>query len=133
MNPNTPQPSFELPALPGESGANDEKKEVLSPKPETYTRPVQPVSTAPGPPVHPQQVTPVSHPVDPMAQVGQTTQVSPVMADDNDLIEKEWVQKAKQIVASTKDDPYTQSKELNKFKADYVKKRYNKNLKTEEI
>ncbi|HTE58547.1 MAG TPA: hypothetical protein VK694_07440 [Verrucomicrobiae bacterium] len=53
----------------------------------------------------------------------------PMMADDTDLIEKEWVEKAKQIVAHTSQDPYTQTKELNKLKSDYLKKRYNKDLK----
>ena len=50
-------------------------------------------------------------------------------ADDKDLIEKEWVRKAKQIVERTKDDPYKQSEELTVFKADYMKKRYNKTIK----
>lgn len=53
----------------------------------------------------------------------------PLIADDTDLIEKEWVDKAKQIVAQTNHDPYLQNKEINKVKADYLKKRYNKDLK----
>jgi hypothetical protein len=53
----------------------------------------------------------------------------PMIADDTDLIEKEWVEKAKQIVERTSHDPYLQSKELNKLKSDYLKKRYNKDLK----
>lgn len=57
---------------------------------------------------------------------------APAIADDNDLIEKEWVLKAKQIVERTKDDPYNQNKELNVFKADYMKKRYNKSIKLSE-
>jgi len=56
----------------------------------------------------------------------------PATADDQDLIEKEWVHKAKQIVEKTRDDPYIQSKELTKFKADYMQKRYNKSLKMSE-
>ena len=62
-----------------------------------------------------------------------TTAVDPMaaglMADDVDLIEKEWIFKAKAIVAQTKDDPYVQNKELSKVKAEYVKKRFNKDLK----
>ena len=54
---------------------------------------------------------------------------STLMADDVDLIEKEWIFKAKAIVAQTKDDPYVQNKELSKVKAEYVKKRYGKDLK----
>jgi hypothetical protein len=53
----------------------------------------------------------------------------PQIADDGDLIEKEWVVKAKEIVEKTKHDPYLQNQEINKVKADYLKKRYNKELK----
>lgn len=52
----------------------------------------------------------------------------PEEAGDNDLIEKEWVLKAKQIVEQTAEDPYRQQEELSKMKADYMKKRYNKDL-----
>ena len=57
---------------------------------------------------------------------------SPAEADDNDLIEQEWVNKAKAIVESTHDDPYLQNKEINKFKADYIKKRYKRDIKVHE-
>ncbi len=53
----------------------------------------------------------------------------PSAAEDSDLIEKEWVNKAKYIVESTKNDPHLLNKELNKFKADYIQKRYHKQLK----
>lgn len=65
-------------------------------------------------------------PVDPA--VAHTSHLG---ASDVDLIEKEWVLKAKAIVAHTHGDPYTQNKEINKIKADYIKKRYNKELRTE--
>ncbi len=59
-----------------------------------------------------------------------TTQINtPSMADDADLIEKEWVEKAKAIVDHTRDDPHQQNKKLNEFKADYMKKRYSKEIK----
>jgi hypothetical protein len=58
--------------------------------------------------------------------------VVPIAADDGDLIEKEWVAKAKAIVDSTKDDPREQTREMNYFKADYLKKRYNKDIKVSE-
>lgn len=53
----------------------------------------------------------------------------PAIADDVDLIEKEWVEKAKHIVEQTKHDPYQQNQEMTKMKADYLKKRYNRDLK----
>ena len=55
-----------------------------------------------------------------------------MIADDADLIEKEWVMRAKAIVAHTKDDPYNQNREMTKVRADYLKKRYNKDLKVSE-
>ncbi len=57
---------------------------------------------------------------------------NPELAEDVDLIEKEWVDKAKAIVNHTKDDPYNQNKEINKMKADYIKKRYNKDIQVGE-
>lgn len=56
----------------------------------------------------------------------------PQEAADSDLIEKEWVIKAKQIVEHTSDDPYLQQAQLNRIKADYMKKRYNKDIKLPE-
>lgn len=53
---------------------------------------------------------------------------APAVADDGDLIEKEWVLKAKQIVHATQHDPYKQTKELHALKKDYMKKRYNKTI-----
>ena len=51
------------------------------------------------------------------------------VADDKDIIEPEWVNRAKQIVASNREDPFAQSEALTEFKADYMQKRYNKVIK----
>lgn len=53
---------------------------------------------------------------------------NPPVAEDSDLIEKEWVEKAKQVVEETKHDPYLQGKEVSKLQADYLKKRYGKTV-----
>lgn len=72
-------------------------------------------------------------PAQPQAPSGQPgSQFAPGIAEDADLIEKEWVTRAKMIVAKTKDDPREQNKEISKFKADYLKKRYNKDIKVSE-
>ena len=47
-----------------------------------------------------------------------------LVAADVDLIEKEWVDKAKKIIASTKDDPYRREQEISKLQIEYVRKRY---------
>jgi hypothetical protein len=59
----------------------------------------------------------------------QSSQSNNLVADDGDLIEKEWVTKLKSIIASTREDPYKQSEEITALKADYLQKRYNKTLK----
>jgi hypothetical protein len=45
-----------------------------------------------------------------------------------DVIEKEWVEKAKSIVAKTKDDPREQAAELTGMKREYIEKRFGKSL-----
>ena len=57
---------------------------------------------------------------------------TPEIAEDADLIEKEWVEKAKNIIKNAKSDPHLLNKEINKIKADYIKKRYNKDIKIDE-
>ncbi len=76
----------------------------------------------------------VSQTQDDVAQSQNTAAIpSPQIADDVDLIEKEWVEKAKEIVDKTKENPYLQNKAISEIKADYIKKRYNKDLaKSEE-
>ena len=68
----------------------------------------------------------------PVATNGSNASHGTMIADDSDLIEKEWVIRAKSIVSQTKDDPNLQNKEVNKIKAEYMKKRYNKDLKVSE-
>ena len=47
---------------------------------------------------------------------------------NEDLIEKEWVEKLKKIITLTRDDPYERSRVIAQLQADYLKKRYNKVL-----
>lgn len=74
----------------------------------------------------PLQVAPVPAPItDPNPPVVDD---NPIAASDDDLIEKEWVDKAKKIIMQTKDDPYLREQEVNKLQADYLRKRYGKEL-----
>ncbi len=56
----------------------------------------------------------------------------PPEANDIDLIEKEWVTHLKYIVSNTSEDPFTQQSEISKAKADYMRKRYNRDVKLSE-
>ena len=66
------------------------------------------------------------------APVVASSSGSVAIADDVDVIEKEWVDKAKSIVNQTKGDPYHQEKQVSELQADYLKKRYNKSVKLAE-
>lgn len=48
----------------------------------------------------------------------------PVTAADDDLIEKEWVDKAKSIVRSTVDDPHARTSQVSQLRLDYREKRH---------
>ena len=51
---------------------------------------------------------------------------TPLVAADEDLIEKEWVDKAKEIIQQTRDDPYARTQKVNELQRDYLQKRYGK-------
>lgn len=53
----------------------------------------------------------------------------PAVAADEDLIEKEWVEKAKKVISDTKHDPYAQEQAVSRLQADYLHKRYGKVIK----
>jgi hypothetical protein len=53
---------------------------------------------------------------------------TPVVAQDVDLIEKEWINKVEEIVQYTKGDPYEQARQLAILKGEYQQKRYQKTL-----
>jgi len=69
-------------------------------------------------------------PVDDPINVAQDTTVAsnPLIASDDDLIEKEWVDRAKKIVSETKDNPYKREEAVSKLQVDYIKKRYGREL-----
>lgn len=61
-----------------------------------------------------------------------TTTDSPLIAGDEDLIEKEWVDKAKKIISDTKEDPYMRDEAVSKLQVEYIKKRYGRSINLEE-
>jgi hypothetical protein len=75
------------------------------------------------------QGAPVAPPLPaPVAPVASATDDSPTVAGDEDVIEKEWVDKAKKIILETKDDPYGRTERVNALQKDYLRKRYSKEL-----
>jgi hypothetical protein len=77
-------------------------------------------------------VTPIAAIPDPAAALpAASTSVvtdAPLTAANDDVIEKEWVDKAKQIITGTKDDPYKRGQQVGELQRDYMKKRYGKEV-----
>lgn len=119
----TPEQPFEADLGVEKASSQLLEKGVSVPVPQAQVMPPQPAIPQTAPLVAP-------HDAPPNGVVGVTA--TPQIADDTDLIEKEWVEKAKQIVNRTRHDPHLQTKEMNGMKADYLKKRYNKDLKQSE-
>ena len=59
----------------------------------------------------------------------QSQGVSPAVADDLDVIEKAWVDRAKQIIKDTRDDPRAQEEQFEQLQIEYHKKRYGRDIK----
>lgn len=73
-------------------------------------------------------------PANPAAQTQAAPTVigAPAVAADEDLIEKEWVEKAKKVIAETRHDPFMQKQAVSRLQADYLNKRYGKSVKLPE-
>lgn len=98
--------------------------------------PLTPQSDSPQPPSLPavpvpESVAAASQNPQPAASQAADTGL-PELADDGDLIEKEWVNQAKHIMHSTAHDPYEQSKQFSSLRADYMQKRYGKAIAAED-
>lgn len=70
-------------------------------------------------------VTPVAPTQAPMDNTSAASS-TPLVAADEDVIEKEWVDKAKDIVSKTKDDPHARSEQVDGLRKDYQQKRFGK-------
>ena len=132
MNPELPQVRQSVEATPQIPGGIEHIPEQASQTPEIQTG----VEAGPDSGVARQQpviptvlpVVTVSQPVQDDVQTVASDDDTPLTAADEDLIEKEWVEKLKKIITLTRDDPYERSRVIAQLQADYLKKRYNKVL-----
>lgn len=132
-NLNLPPPMPEggpepAPSLPEQAGRPRQETAPVTPERAPQATIVPPVAATPvALPRQQQQGSAV------MDDVDRTTDVAvPALARNNDLIEKEWVARAKEIIEKTKDDPRLQSRDLTVFRADYMYKHYGRTLKLPE-
>lgn len=123
-----PHPEAPQPQAGGEEHIHDTEVEAPAPK-EKKTR--QPVIVTALP-----QAVPISDSTAPTIPSVSTpspvqTKSAGIIADDVDLIEREWVDRAKAIVEATQDDPHKQKDEISKVKAEYIQKRFKKTIKVD--
>lgn len=76
----------------------------------------------------PSQNVLLNQPLNNMNPIQRAVTDNPTSAHDSNRLEDEWILKIKQIVNSTKSDPYLQAQKIAEVKADYVKKRFNKDI-----
>lgn len=62
-------------------------------------------------------------------QPAQAAVSAPHIADDVDLIEKEWVGKIGEIIQKTHGDPFERARQMALLKNEYLQKRYQKTIK----
>jgi hypothetical protein len=119
MEPTTPQPMPERPAQGGEQ-INVPQAPQVAPQSAPVPQPASPLPEIPD--------------VQAVQQAASSTQAqaansNPVIADDVDVIEKEWVDKAEEVIAKTAGNPHAEEEAVEDLQIDYMKKRYNKDVK----
>lgn len=73
-------------------------------------------------------VVPAQTPTSTAVADDQVIDDSPVIAGDEDVIEKEWVDRAKKIIKDTAGDPHQRTSKVNQLQKSYLKKRYGKEI-----
>jgi hypothetical protein len=127
-------PQFDLPPPPSEQAAagvgrgseTAKKPEQAAAAPERATNPAGMPALGASP------LNPMPQPAQSTSQSDDTSTTKSTkkpLVEDTDLIEKEWVNKAKRIVENTRNDPHKQSEELTVVKAEYMKQQYGKTIK----
>jgi hypothetical protein len=61
---------------------------------------------------------------EPAAASATSVVQGPAVAEDVDVIEKEWVDKANAVVKANADDPHAEEEAVEELQVDYLKKRY---------
>jgi hypothetical protein len=138
MNPKggeSQQIDFELPPQPTGPEGEDQRQERGQEAPATPQETVGKRAPAPALPAIPDDIPVADTPVIAVPAPDSAVPPHPLSdhpAQDSERIEPVWVDKAKEVIARTQDDPYLQKSEMSKVKADYIQKRFGKQLKTDE-
>lgn len=126
----SPEMGPTLPYSPEMPPAQQRERQGTTERPASQE--LQPGADASAPAAPPMPIVPLPT-AQPVSSAPGTQQAAddgnPVVAADDDLIEKEWVEKAKRVISETKHDPFAQEKAVSRLQADYLQKRYGKVIK----
>lgn len=133
MNPNRGgEVNLEKPVAPAELGA---ESDVPAGEQGATHQESSPSKQGPAPSIALPQDLPAAKPVVIPGNVTDDQMVHPIGQTTGQkgdhIIEKQWVERAKAVVAATRDDPYKQKSEMSKVKADYIQKRFAKTIKAD--
>lgn len=136
MNPNrgeAAQANFETPQQPkGPETAEDSlDKDVEAPAAVPESAGNQPI--VPALPLIPDDIPAASQPALPVPATDGAVQAAHAAIPDGDHIPEVWIDKTKSVIAQTKQDPYIQKSEVEKIKAEYIQKRFNKQIKVDSV
>ena len=76
-------------------------------------------------PVAPTTIPTAPTPTQAVATPAPAVSTTPATAEDVDVIEKEWVDKAEAVVKQTEGDPHAEEEAVEELQTDYLQKRYN--------
>jgi hypothetical protein len=127
-------PKFELNLPPSPEGEQRQEHAAEAPPSRPEQAGKQPPKARPLPAI-PDDIPATDQPViaAPPQDAGMPITAAPTSTvADTDHIDKEWIDKVKNVVARTQEDPYLQKDQMSKIKADYIQKRFNKTIKTDE-
>lgn len=133
MEPNLTSPQFNperapafTPSSPEVLPAQNPETTSLTPeRGEQLSRATQAAVSAVAAPTLP---VPVAQPVTSDDTASTVIVGTPAVAADDDLIEKEWVDKAKKIILETQNDPHGREEAVGQLQRDYLRKRYGKEI-----
>ena len=137
MNPEMPAPQFSPERPPvdysrsveyGQVQASPERAPEQSKEREQNMQGIDRGPAVPMPPPVLPMPAPQPQVVPMPTPAASSDDANPAIAADDDLIEKEWVDKAKKVIAETRDDPYKREREVSKLQADYLRKRYGRDI-----
>ncbi len=136
MEPKLPNRIDQFPNSPVENGSNSSWESMSNGVPaervgsfSTAERGDSDSKIAQAQPLAPQPVPVVVQPNSNVQAIDKPqSDKNPESAADEDLIEKEWVDRAKAIISETYGDPREREKRISALRRDYIEKRYGKRI-----